>query len=163
MQKWIGYADVKSHPTYFYVQKTGSFPTLGLPIPFELERLNIGKAIDVKTGVFTARRKGVYFFAFKGLSKITATSGLGVSTTTATSGYVDVALMMNGVQVGKASSNCGSEDCKNQRETLSLQSTIELKQGDRVWLQIEATHGAYLQDDDYTHFYGWMLQEALSP
>ena len=43
-QKWIGYNDVKSQPVYFYVQKNTSFSTPYTPIPFEIERLNIGGA-----------------------------------------------------------------------------------------------------------------------
>jgi hypothetical protein len=152
LQKWIGYADVKSLPTYFYVQKTGPFSTSGVPIPFELERLNIGGAMNITTGKFTAPRKGVYFFAF---------SGVGVLDRP---GWVDVGLMVNGVQIGRA--ECHSTTGGGEWETLTLQSTIELKAGDSVWLQIVALQGAYLQDiseRQFTHFSGWMLQEDLSP
>ncbi|KAI9563481.1 C1q-like adipose specific protein-like protein [Daphnia sinensis] len=37
-QKWIGYADVKSLPTYFYVQRNSNFNTVGVPIPFQLAK-----------------------------------------------------------------------------------------------------------------------------
>jgi hypothetical protein len=152
LQKWIGYADVKSLPTYFYVQKTGPFSTLGVPIPFELERLNIGGAMNIKTGKFTATRKGVYFFAFSGVGALS-------------NGHndINVLLMVNGVHTGRA--HCDSR-AGNEWETLTLQSTIELKMGDQVWLQIVASQGAFLQDNSegrFTHFSGWMLQEDLSP
>jgi hypothetical protein len=152
LQKWIGYADVKSLPTYFYVQRRSDFKTLGVPIPFEIERLNIGGAMNITTGKFTAPRKGVYFFAFSGVSTLERP------------GNLDVGLMVNDVQIGKAESfsTTGGSDF----ETLTLQSTIELKAGDSVWLQIVSQKSALLQDnplDQFTHFSGWMLQEDLSP
>jgi hypothetical protein len=152
LQKWIGYADVKSLPTYFYVQNTGRFSTSGVPIPFGLERLNIGGAMNIKTGKFSAPRKGVYFFAFSGVSVINSAPG-----------WLDAGLMVNSVQIGRAHSDSFAG---KEWETLTLQSTIELKAGDSVWLQILFSNGAYLQDTSeglFTHFSGWLLQEDLSP
>ncbi|KAI9558475.1 hypothetical protein GHT06_015262 [Daphnia sinensis] len=40
-QKWIGFADVKSSPTYFYVQLDSHFNQTKVPIPFRFERLNV--------------------------------------------------------------------------------------------------------------------------
>jgi hypothetical protein len=152
LQKWIGYADVKSLPTYFYVQKRSGFSTFGVPIPFEIERLNIGGAMNITSGKFSAPRKGVYFFAFSGVGVIDRP------------GHLDVGLMVNGVQIGRA--ECASRTDGGDWETLTLQSTIELKAGDSVWLQIVNLHSAYLQelnDGQFTHFSGWLLQEDLSP
>jgi hypothetical protein len=152
LQKWIGYADVKSLPTYFYVQKRRSFSTVGAPIPFEIERLNIGGAMNIKTGKFSAPRKGVYFFAFSGVSIADRP------------GHFDLGLMVNGVQIGRA--ECASTTGGGDWETLTLQSTIELEAGDSVWLQIVAQRLAHLQDESagqFTHFSGWLLQEDLSP
>jgi hypothetical protein len=143
---------VKSLPTYFYVQKTGPFSTFGVAIPFDLERLNIGGAMNIKTGKFSAPRKGVYFFTFSGVSVINSAPGL-----------VNVGLMVNGVQIGRA--HCDSR-AGNEWETLTLQSTIELKAGDSVWLQIVALQASYLQNSSegrFTQFSGWLLQEDLSP
>jgi hypothetical protein len=118
-----------------------------------MERLNTGGAMNKKTGKFSAPRKGVYFFTFSGVSVIETAPG-----------YVDVGLMVNGVQIGRA--ECAITNGGNEWETLSLQSTIELKAGDLVWLQIVAQKSGYLQDFNegfFTHFSGWMLQEDLSP
>jgi hypothetical protein len=151
LQKWIGYTDVKSRPTYFYVLKTEPFSKLGVPIPFESERLNIGKAMDLQKGKFTAPRNGIYFFAFNG-----------IAITRAAEGYLDVALMVNGGEVGRA--QCKSH-VGNEWETLALQSTIYLNAGDQVWLQIVDIVSAVLHDQSFhfTHFNGRMLQEYISP
>ena len=50
-----------------------------------------------------------------------------------------------------------------QSETLSLQSTLNLQKGDKIWLQInKMTTGAYLYGDALTHFSGWLLEENMS-
>ena len=54
-----------------------------------------------------------------------------------------------------------------QYSPLTLQSTLNLKSGDQVWMEIYAqSTGAYLYDDSYydsyfTHFTGWMLEEEI--
>ncbi|XP_046637796.1 uncharacterized protein LOC124316109 [Daphnia pulicaria] len=154
LQKWIGYTDVKSLPTYFYAQKRSDFSTLGVPIPFELETLNVGGAMDTNTGKFKAPRKGVYFFAFSGVGVIAPGRG-----------FLDVGLMVNGVHFGRA--NCDS-NTGQEWETLSFQSTIQLKAGDSVWLQIVGQESPTNiltdrgTDGQFTHFSGWLLQEELS-
>ncbi len=151
MQKWIGNAGVKSLPVIFYAQKNSKFSTQGVPIPFELERLNIGGAMNGTTGKFTAPRNGVYFFAFNA-----------IAITSAAEGYLDVALMVNGKEVGRA--HCKSH-VGNEWETLALQSTMYLKAEDQVWLQMVGLSSIFLHDESnhFTHFNGWMLQEDITP
>lgn len=90
-QKWIGYADVKSLPTYFYVQRNSNFNTVGVPIPFQLAKVNTGGAMDLHSGKFTALRKGTYFFSFTGEAWIPPNT---------TWAQLGVALMTNGVHIG---------------------------------------------------------------
>ncbi len=148
-QKWIGYTDVKTLPIYFYVQKTSGFNVTNTPIPFETERLNIGKAMNLSSGIFTAPRTGKYFFSFSGIKKSLSTN----------SNYIKLALLLNGGWVGKALSYNN-----DNYETYSLQAALNLQAGDQIWVIIDDMTGAFLYDDGqhFTHFTGWLLQEDIS-
>ena len=57
-QTLIGQVDVKSLPVYFYVRFTYTdYHTANWPIPFELEMLNVGGAMDLRSG--NSRRHGM--------------------------------------------------------------------------------------------------------
>ena len=66
MQQRIGYVDVKSEPVYFFVQRYDSFDSHNSIIPFQIERLNVGRAFDLSSDIFTAPKPGKYFFSFSG-------------------------------------------------------------------------------------------------
>ena len=66
----IGQYDVKSSPVYFYIQRSTDFVTEDVPIPFELERLNVGNAMNAVSGIFTAPRTELIFFSFFGLGPV---------------------------------------------------------------------------------------------
>jgi hypothetical protein len=154
-QKWIGYNDVKSASVHFYVQRSYSFNTTLTPIPFDLARVNEGNAMNLTSGKFTAPRPGIYIFSFTGVAIFPASSSrvaLGVS------------LYLNGGQIGTGWVE-ESNNVAGQQSPLTLQSTMNLKSGDQVWVAInwQAT-GAYLGDNSayhWTHFTGWMLEEEI--
>ena len=65
---------IKSSPIYFYVQRKSNFAVPNVVIPYEVELLNEGEALDLASGVFTAPVSGVYYFSFKsftGSSRVT--------------------------------------------------------------------------------------------
>ncbi len=137
---WIGSVDVKSSPVYFYVQRSSPFNTTNIPIPFQLEKLNIGGAMNLGSGTFTAPRPGTYFFSFSGISE---------------SGSPDIALYVNGGLVGAGNS-------QTSFDTLTLQSTLHLNAGDKVTLQMFISGTLYDTGNHYTHFIGWLLQEDFA-
>ncbi len=149
------YADVKSTPVHFYVQRNSSFTTPSTPIPFELARVNEGNAMNLTSGIFTAPRPGIYFFSFTGNANFPASSSYV---------YLQVSLYLNGGRI--ASGRVEEANTVDYQDSpLTLQSTLNLKKGDQVWLQIYQSTGAYLYDDIYshfTHFTGWMLEEEIA-
>ncbi len=122
----------------------------------EVARLNIGGAFDLSSGIFTAPRTGTYFFSFIG------------HPTFPTSSYISpmiIALFWNGNEVGRGL-NEEANSLESQNEQLSIQSTLRLNAGDKIWVQIiSMAEGMYLYDyssKHYNHFSGWLLEEELS-
>jgi hypothetical protein len=120
-QKWIGYTDVKSAPVHFYVQRNSKFTTTRTPIPFELEVVNEGNAMNLKSGKFTAPRPGIYFFSFTGLAEFPVSSSRVV---------LGVYLYLNGVKIGAGYVSEG-KTVANQVSPLTIHSTLNLKKDDR--------------------------------
>jgi hypothetical protein len=153
-QKWIGYADVKSAPVHFYVQRNSSFFTYNTPIPFDLARVNEGNAMNLTSGIFTAPRPGIYFFSFTGLASSPASYSSYV--------YLGVALYLNGGLIGTGKAEDGNTVAN--WSPLTLQSTLNLKKGDQVWLMIywQSTRANLFDSSDHnTHFTGFMLEEEI--
>ena len=145
-QTWIGQVDVKSSPVYFYVQRITHFKTEGVPITFEVTRLNVGNTMNAKSGIFTAPRTGIYFFSFSGKGS--------------ESSYIHPQLYLNDNLIGSGDGSTSD----HMIPTFSLQSTLQLNAGDLVSLKLRSDGTGYLFDDGqhYTHFTGWLLQEDLS-
>ncbi|XP_046456651.1 uncharacterized protein LOC124203824 [Daphnia pulex] len=152
-QKWIGYVGVKSAPVHFYVQKGTSFGTVNTPIKFDLVRVNEGNAMDLASGKFTAPRPGIYFFSFTGTASLSASYSV----------WFYSRLFLNGNVIGSSyvEENNGPVD---QYNPVTLQSTLNLKTGDQLWVEINYGGGSsYLYDNSnrYTHFTGFMLEEEI--
>jgi hypothetical protein len=111
--------------------------------------------MDLTSGIFTAPRPGIYFFSFSGLVGFPASSSRV---------QFGVALYLNGVRIGTGYVE-EANTVANQNSPLTLQSTLNLKKGDQVWVTISSqSAGTYLYDDSYdhfTHFTGWMLEEEI--
>ena len=142
--------------TYFYVQRNTPFYTTNVAIPFEIVRLNIGGAFDLSSGIFTAPRSGTYFFSFIGFPVFLESSSIV---------QIIVGLFLNGNQIGVGESQQQANSLTAENEQFSLQSTLNLKAGDKIWLEIIRTSGAgeFLFDaGGWNHFSGWLLEEEFS-
>jgi hypothetical protein len=122
--------------------------------------VNEGNAMNFTSGKFTAPRPGIYFFSYTGLAQFPASSsevGLGVRLDLNKSGS-NLVSQIGTALVTEANTNA------NQKSPLTLQSTLNLKSGDQVWVAIYyQSTGANLYDNSnhFTHFTGWMLQEEI--
>jgi hypothetical protein len=156
-QKLIGYVDVKTTPVHFYVQRKSNFKLEGTPIPFDLVRVNEGNAMDLTSGKFTAPRPGIYFFSFTGVARLKSSSS---------HASLYSYLYLNGNEIGR--SHVGEEKGPvSQYSPMTIQSTLNLKKGDQLWVQIREVmysgSDSSLYDDGshFTHFTGFMLEEEI--
>ncbi len=138
----IGYIDIKSAPVYFFVQKyVDQHTTLNTPMPFEIEIANIGRAIDIKTGVFVAPKPGIYYFAFSGIRHNFA-------------GETILFLQLNGENVACGH---GAGAIKTGGLTMALHSTLQLRKDDKVSLVLAV--GSITSYYSSTSFVGWLVEE----
>lgn len=149
---------MKSAPCYFYVQRNYGFDQTETPIPFDREVLNVGGAMNLTSGIFTAARTGKYFFSFTGLAFLPGYSSSRV--------YINIVLYKESDlikdYVGRGYSDENNIEDRGY-ETFSLQSILQLQARDKIWLQINGmSHGVYLSGGAYTHFNGWKLEEEIS-
>jgi hypothetical protein len=112
--------------------------------------------MDLATGIFTAPRPGIYFFSFAGVARLHSSSSSPVN--------LNSRLFLNGNVIGMSDVQEWN-GFVDQKSPLTLQSTLNLKKGDRVWVTIDYTgSSSYLYDNSehYTHFTGFMLEEEIA-
>ena len=130
-------------------------PTPNTPIVFErevLNVLNIGNAMNVTSGTFTAPRAGMYSFSFTGRSHFTANR---------MRRRVGVSFLLNGRYTGISWTDDVSEA---HYDSFTLQSTFRLKAGDQISLRNELyATGQYIHNMNrlYNKFSGWLIEENM--
>ena len=129
-----------SSGVYFYVGRNSPYPTTKTAIPYEVERLNIGGAMNLASGVFTAPVSGRYQFNFVALANV--------------GGGTDVNLRLNGV-------NIASGYGYSLEDTLAITATVSLQKGDGIDTYL--IKGSINDDSTFynTQFTGILLEEDL--
>ena len=125
---------VKSAFVYFYLQKNSTYLIQNSKVSFEIERLNVGGALDIKTGIFTAPSDGFYYFSLSGINHYSE---------------MRIHLRLNGVKIGAAF-------VSKKKTTYSLQSILQLKTLDKIDIFLEKGT-CYDNDMNWTHFTGYRL------
>ena len=133
----IGLVDIKTSSVQFYVQISSSYSSDGTVIPWQMTRLNLGNAMNVGSGVFTAPKDGVYHFHFSAYSD----------------NKFDATLRLNGGVIGHGFSET--------KDTVSIDSTLQLKKGDTVDMYLDGSISDESADHLYNHFTGWLDEEDL--
>ena len=135
--------DVKTKTVHFYVQRNSNFGPNNTVIPFELARLNEGNAFDLPSGIFTVPVNGIYHFDFSALKDSSAS-------------YLSINLQVNGANIGHAITN---PVATGTWDSLSITASLRLKVNDKVNLYnlSGALHEA--NNNHYTHFTGWLVEE----
>jgi len=108
-------------------------------IPFNIEHLNEGGAMDLAAGVFTVPVDGIYHFEFSGLKDLEAVG-------------IYIYLQVNGVNFGTAFAT----SMANYLALSTISTSLRLKVGDQV--RLFKTTGS-LDDGPFSHFTGWLVEE----
>jgi hypothetical protein len=151
-------------PTFFYVEKNVGFSSVATAVPFEVEKVNTGNAMDLEIGIFTTPKSGIYHFSFGGMARFDPDSS------DSSGEMLELRLMLNGVRVGSsyATKSSGWPSvtlAETKFNQIQLESTLKLQESDRIWLEIHAHSGAAgvsLHDDadwHHTHFSGLLIEE----
>lgn len=137
-----GNIEVKRRSIYFYVQRVSDFGVTNVVLPYELERLNVGGAMNAGTGVFTAPVNGIYHFEFSSMKLDNGSKAF-------------VHLQVNGVTVATSYATA----LPNFLSLSSINAYLHLKAGDQV--RMYKNEGTLRDDYRHTQFAGQLVEEDL--
>lgn len=143
---------MKTKSVHFFVQRKNYFSGHNKTIPFEIERLNVGGAMKLATGIFTAPVGGIYHFQFSGRKD-------------SSPGYLEVVLEINSERIGySCAGKWGSNMNHNFTVLNGINIFLHLKTGDRVNLVKYGPDAALCDASGYpiTHFTGSLLEEDIA-
>lgn len=140
-----GSVDVKTKSIHFFVQRSTNFNLTNTVIPFDIEWLNEGEAMNLATGIFIVPLDGIYHFQFSALKSVNASTN------------TFVFLQVNGIHI---SASYAPSELSPYLSLSAIHASLRLKTGDQVCL-FKTT--GFLADgsNKYTQFTGWLVEEDL--
>lgn len=110
-------------------------------IPWQVERLNEGGAMNLTSGIFIVPVNGIYHFEFNGMGN---------------SDYLAISLHVNGNYVASVFDKQSSVSLRLDK--MSLAGSLRLKANDKVNMYLK--EGSIYDDGGYaTRFVGWLVEE----
>ena len=124
----------------FTVILSKAYPAIGTPIPFDKILYNKQQHYDPRTGIFTCKIPGIYYFSYHIHVKGT---------------HAWVGLYKNGTPV----MNTYDEYIKGYLDQASGSAVIDLTENDQVWLQLPNAGSNGLYSSEYVHssFSGFLV------
>lgn len=142
----IGNVDVKTKNVHFYVQRNSPFNNNNSVVPFQVERLNVGGAMNLASGVFTAPVDGTYYFEFFGQKDESNSLDLRID-----------------FRLNSQIMNWAYTPALPQFFTTSSANLLRLKTGDKVDLYKNIGGILYANNAGFqSYFTGWLLDEDLN-
>lgn len=141
----IGYVDVKSSSgVYFNFQQISNNDN-GI-IKWDMDHLNIGKAMNGSSGIFRAPVSGIYHFVYKAIHY-------------GKNQEVKVSIKVNDVEMGDAYTLGTNNEQRKGIFEHALQTTLKLESRDEVILHKE--NGSLVLQDEASQFCGWLIEENI--
>jgi len=138
----LGRVNVKTgNGIYFTVMTQGNPSHQHGTIKFDVERLNIGKAMNMLTGIFTAPKSGIYHFSF------TFIRALGTDFDS-----LAIYFHINQKAIGHSFTKIGGTSS-------TMQVTVKLEKGDTV--DLRKSKGTLIVKEFAHHFTGYLIEEEL--
>jgi len=160
-QTWIGNAEVKTKSIHFYVTRNTRLSSGHGDITFDLELLNVGGAMNLNTGEFTAPVDGIYHFEFNCLKDVVpheSTIYLVVKEKNPT-----ISHSSKGIERDFPIVSATSMSNLSYYSTGSLTTSLKLRKSDVVKLYSRnGRENLYESEAHYTQFVGWLVEEDLA-
>ena len=121
--------------------------------------------MDPLTGTFSAPRTGTYFFSLSGIASCRVSVSSSCKFNVVMKKFSEDGIIRDIGQAESAIDFERKDKTSKDSETFSIQATLDLQVGDKIWVEIVPSVDASALEDDskhFTHFTGWLLQENIT-
>jgi len=127
------------------LQRNTTFPKNNAVIPFQVERLNVGNAMNLASGVFTVPVPGIYHFQVVALKDKSSSSSL------------TIFLKVYDYNVAVAETIPAAGSFRGSYDPVSLTASLRLKTKDKVRLVL-GKGVIFDSNAHHTQFTGWLVE-----